>query len=72
MDVGETNGLDPIITHNGVEVLECLYGDAIWRIERCPSKPNNHYAMLQKDTKHYCKTKIVSKQIDYGIPFRVM
>jgi hypothetical protein len=24
VDVGEVNGADPIVTHNGVEVLECL------------------------------------------------
>jgi hypothetical protein len=30
MDVGETSGLDLIITHNGVEVFECLCGDDIW------------------------------------------
>jgi len=30
MGVGETSGFDPIITHNGVEVFECLCGDDIW------------------------------------------
>jgi hypothetical protein len=36
VDVGETNNLDLVITHNGVEVLECLCGDDIWQIKRCP------------------------------------
>jgi hypothetical protein len=30
VDVGETNGLDHVISHNGAEVLECLCGDGIW------------------------------------------
>ncbi len=30
MDDGEMGGLDPIITRNGVEALECLCGDDIW------------------------------------------
>jgi hypothetical protein len=29
MDAGETNGPNLVITHNGVEVFECLYGDDI-------------------------------------------
>jgi hypothetical protein len=36
VDMGETTGPDPIITHNGVEVLECLCGDDIWQIKCCP------------------------------------
>jgi hypothetical protein len=30
VDVGEGSNADPIVTHNGVEVLECLCGDGIW------------------------------------------
>jgi len=30
VDVGEGCGVDLIVTHNGVEVLECFYGDDIW------------------------------------------
>ncbi len=62
MDVGEPSDLVLIITHNGVKVLECLCGDDIWQIECCPLKSNIHYSTLQKDTKHYCKAKIISKQ----------
>jgi hypothetical protein len=29
VDVGEGSGAETIVTHNGVEVLECLYGDGI-------------------------------------------
>ncbi len=29
VDAGETNGPDHVITHSGVEVFECLYGDDI-------------------------------------------
>jgi hypothetical protein len=29
INVGEANGPDPIITHNGAEVLEYLFGDDI-------------------------------------------
>jgi hypothetical protein len=65
--VGKANGPDLIITHNGAEVLECLYGDGIWQIECCSLKLSSHCSMLQKDIKHYCKAKIISKQIDYGI-----
>ncbi len=36
VDVGETNNPMPIVTHNGVEVLECICGEGIWQIERCP------------------------------------
>jgi hypothetical protein len=68
VDMGEANDLDPIITHNGVEVFECLCGDGIWQIECCLPKSSNHCSVLQKDTKHYYKAKIISKQIDHGIP----
>jgi hypothetical protein len=30
MDMGETSGLDFVITDNGADVLECLCGDDIW------------------------------------------
>jgi hypothetical protein len=36
VDVGEASRLDPVITHNGVEVFKCFYGDDVWRIEHCP------------------------------------
>ncbi len=36
VDVGETNNPNHVIIHNGVEVLECLYGDGIWQFECCP------------------------------------
>ncbi len=62
-DVGEGNNIDPIVTHNGAEVLECLCGDGIWQIERCPPKANNCCSTLQKDTKHYYKAIIISKEI---------
>ncbi len=67
VDVGETSGLDPIITHNGVEVFECLYGDDIWQIESYPLKLNSLCLIVQKDIKHYYKAKIISKQMDQGI-----
>ncbi len=67
MDVGETNGLDLVITHNGVEIIEYLCGDGIWWIERCPPKSSSDYLMLQKNIKYYCKAIIISKQIDCGI-----
>jgi len=41
VDVGETNNLGLIITHDGVEVLECLCGDDISEIECYPPKSNN-------------------------------
>jgi hypothetical protein len=68
VDVGEASDPNPIITHNGAEVLECLYGDGIWQIEQCPLKSNSCFLMLQKDIKHYYKTKIISKQTYCGIP----
>jgi hypothetical protein len=30
LDVGEGSGDDLVVTHKGVEVLECLCGDGIW------------------------------------------
>jgi len=30
VDVGEGSGTNLVVTHNGVEVLECLCGDDIW------------------------------------------
>ncbi len=51
VDVGETSDPDFVITHNGVEVLECLCGDDIWQSEWCPPKSNNHCSMLQN--KHW-------------------
>jgi hypothetical protein len=30
VDVGGANNIDPVVTHNGAEVLECLCGDGIW------------------------------------------
>ncbi len=67
MDVGETSNFDHVITHNGVEALECLCGDNIYQIECCPLKSNNCCSALQKGTKHYYKTIIISKQTDHGI-----
>ncbi len=67
MDVKETSSPHHVITHNGVEALEYLYGDGIWRIEHYPLKSNNHCSMLHKDIKHYYKARIISKQIDHGI-----
>jgi hypothetical protein len=63
VDVGETSNLDLVITHNGVEVFECLCGDDI-----CPLKSSSHCLVLQKDIKHYYKAKIISKQTDHDIP----
>jgi hypothetical protein len=40
VNVGEGNNVDPIVTHNGADVLECFYGNDIWRIECCPLKSN--------------------------------
>jgi len=68
MDVGEISNPMPIVTHNGAEVLECLFSEGIWWIEQCPPKTNIHYSTLQKNIKHYYKAKIISKQIDHGIP----
>ncbi len=65
--MGETNNPMPIVTHNGVEVLECFSNEGIWQIEQCRPKSNTHYLALQKNTKHYYKAKIISKQIDHGI-----
>jgi hypothetical protein len=67
MDVGEIIGLVLVITHNGADVLECFGGDEIWQIECCLPKSSSHYWVLQKGIKHYCKTKMISKQIDHGI-----
>jgi hypothetical protein len=50
-----------VLTHNGEEVLECLCGDDIWHIERCNPKSNAQCSTLQKDAKHYCKAKIISR-----------
>ncbi len=65
VDVGKGNNIDHVVTDNGIEVLECLCGDGIRQIEHCPLKVNNCCLVLQKDTKHYCKAIIISKQIDY-------
>jgi hypothetical protein len=65
MDV--INGPNPIITHNGVKVLECLYGDGIWLIEHYPLKSKTLFG-IAKNIKHYYKAKIISKQIDRGTP----
>jgi hypothetical protein len=70
MDVGEISGPMPIVMHNGAEVFECPCGERIWRIECYPPKSNIHYSMLQKYIKHYCKTKLISKQTNCGIPIQ--
>jgi hypothetical protein len=49
----------PIFIHNGEDVLEHLCGDDVWLIEQCPSNSNVQCLTLQKDTKHYCKVKII-------------
>jgi len=67
MDVWETSSLDHVTTHNGPKVLECLCGDDICQIECCPSKSSNLCLALQKDTKHYYKAIIISKQTNHGI-----
>jgi len=67
INVKKGNSANPIVTHNGVEVLQCLCGHNIWLIEHCTPKLNNCCLMLQKDTEHYYKSKIIFKQIDHGI-----
>ncbi len=67
MDVGETNDFDLVMTHNGVKVFDCLCRDNIWQFERCPPRLNNCCLALQKNSKHYYKAKIISKQINRGI-----
>jgi hypothetical protein len=67
MDVGETNNLDHVITHNGVEAFECLRGDDIYQIECCPLKSSNCCLTLQKGIKHYYKAIIIPKQTNHGI-----
>ncbi len=32
VDVGEGNNTNPIVTHNGAKIFECLYGDDVWQI----------------------------------------
>ncbi len=59
LDVRETNNLIHVITDNGAEVLECLCGDNIWQIECYPPKLNTCCLVLEKDTTHYCKAKII-------------
>ncbi len=70
-DVGQSSGSQegfPFLIHNGEEVLKCLYGDNVWHIEWCNPKSNAQCSALLKDTKHYCKAKIISRGMEWGIP----
>lgn len=44
-----------------------LYGDDVWHIEWCNPKSNAQCSALQKDTKHYCKAKIILRGTKWGI-----
>ncbi len=64
VDVAEISSHVLVIAHNG-QVFE-LWGQHLtnWML---PPKSNIHCLVLQKDIEHYCKTKIISKQINRGI-----
>jgi hypothetical protein len=51
-----------MLIHNSEDVLECFCGDDVWCIEGCPPKLNVQCSVLQKDTNHYYKAKIISKR----------
>jgi hypothetical protein len=59
VDKGEISSPDPVITHNGAKILECLCGDDIWRIECYPLKSSSHWSTLQKKIKHFYKQIMV-------------
>jgi hypothetical protein len=68
VDVGEGNIANLVVTYNGAEVLECLYGDDIGELNIVPLNQIVITQHCKKNIKHYCKATIISKQIDHGSP----
>jgi hypothetical protein len=50
-----------------VEVLEAPCGDGVWHIKRCPLMSHVQCFALQKPTKHFCATRIITKPTSIGV-----
>ncbi len=44
-----------------VEVFDAPCGNGVWHIEKCPCMSHVQCSTLQKSTKHYCVTRIITK-----------
>jgi len=55
-------------TQGDVEFLEAPCGDGVWHIERCPCMLHVQCSTLQKSTKHFCVTRIITKPTYVGVP----
>jgi len=60
---------EPIVDQiqEDVEVLEAPCGNGVWHIKRCPPMSHVHCFALQKSTKHFCATRIITKPTSIGI-----
>ncbi len=71
IDVGKSNGIVRdeafVLIFQGLKVQECVYGDGVWRIERCPPSSNTHCFAIQRDSMKHCNTIIITIKTVHGI-----
>ncbi len=57
-----------VFSHGGVQVFEVACGDGVWHVKQWLPSLHIHCFTLQKTTKKYYKTWIISKKTLNGIP----
>ncbi len=76
VDANKSNGIVRdeafVLTFQGLKVQECVRGDGVWRIERCPPSSNIHYFTIQRDSMKHCDTIVITKKNICGIPIHYM
>jgi len=72
VDAGKSSGIVSdeafVLTFEGLKVQECVCGDGVWRIERCPPSSNTHCSTIQRGSMKHCNARIIARKIVCGIP----
>jgi hypothetical protein len=67
-DVGESSGIIRdeafVLIFQGLKVQEHVFGDGVWKIERCPPLSNTHCSTIQKISMKHYDTRIIAKRIE--------
>jgi hypothetical protein len=51
-----------VLTFQGLKVQECVCGDGVWRIERCPPSLNTHCFAIQRGLMKHFDAIIIAKK----------
>jgi hypothetical protein len=52
-----------VLNFQGLKVQECVCGDVVWKIERCPPLANTHCFAIQRDSMKHCDIIIIARKI---------